>query len=125
MTDLAPRPNFAPNKPEGITPPDTHPAQPGYCIFGCGFHMVTPVPGRLSGGVCGNCEQARRADLPPAPDQPPYAPRISWWQQRRLQRTVEDFWGYGGDQEQASPFGEFFTSRHWLRRLLRMLQGKG
>ena len=34
-----------------------------------------------------------------------------------------EFWGYGEDEEQGSPFGAFFTSRHWLRRLLRMLRG--
>ena len=95
--------------------------EPGYCIFGCGFHMVTPVPGR-SGGICGNCTQAGRADLPPGPDRPRYTPRISWRQQRRSQRTAEDFWGYGGEDEAPSPFGEFFTSagglRYWLRRFL-------
>ena len=106
--------------------PDTR--EPGYCIYGCGFCMVTPVPGR-SGGVCGNCAQAGRADLPPGPDRPRYAPRISWWQQRRLQRTAEEFWGYGEDGDGGSPFGEFFTSgggwRYWLRRFLLILRGKG
>ena len=98
--------------------------EPGYCIFGCGFHVVTPIPGR-SGGVCGNCEQAGRADLPPGPDRPRYAPRISWWQQRRIQRTAEEFWSYGEDEERDSFFGAFFVSRHWLRRLLLMLRRKG
>ena len=98
--------------------------EPGYCIFGCGFHMVTPVPGR-SGGVCGNCEQAGRADLPPGPDRPRYAPRISWWQQLRVQRTAEEFWSYGGDEKHDSPFGAFFISGHRLRRFLLMVRGKG
>lgn len=105
-------------------PAGTDTGEPGYCIFGCGFRMVTPVPGR-SGGVCGNCAQAGRADLPPGPVRARCAPRISWWQQRLVQRTAEEFWGYGGDEEQGSPFGAFFTSRHWLRRLLWMLRGKG
>jgi hypothetical protein len=98
--------------------------EPGYCVYGCGFHMVTPVPGR-SGGVCGNCEQAGRADLPPAPDRPPYAPRISWWQSWRLQRTAADFWGYGDNEEPGPSFGAFFTSaggwRYWFRVLLQRL----
>jgi hypothetical protein len=91
--------------------------KPGYCIFGCGFHMVTPVPGR-SGGVCGNCEQAGRLDLPPPPDRPRYSPRISMRQQRRVQRTAAEFWGYGDSEDEGSPFGEFFTStRRWRYRL--------
>ena len=105
-------------------PPGADLREPGYCIFGCGFHMVTPIPGR-AGGICGNCEQAGRADLPPGPDRPRYAPRISWRQQRRVQRTAEEFWSYGEGEEQDSPFGEFLTSRHPLRRLLWMLRGKG
>jgi hypothetical protein len=105
-------------------PPEAGTGEPGYCIFGCGFRMVTPVPGR-SGGICGNCAQAGRADLPTGPDRPRYAPRISWWQQRRLQRTAEDFWGYGGDDEAAFPFGAFFISRHRLRRFMLMLRRKG
>jgi hypothetical protein len=104
--------------------PDDDAREPGYCIFGCGFHMVTPVPGR-SGGVCGNCGQAGRADLPPGPDRPPYAPRLTWWQQWRLQRTAADFWTYGDEEEQDSSFGAFFTSRHWLRRLLMILRRRG
>lgn len=98
--------------------------EPGYCIYGCGYHMVTPIPGR-SGGICGNCEQAGRAELPPGPDRPRYAPRITWWQQRRIQRTAEEFWSYGGEEAQGSPFGAFFTSSHRLRRLLLMLRQKG
>ena len=109
-------------------PPEQDTREPGYCIFGCGYHMVTPIPGR-SGGVCGNCVQAGRADLPPGPDRPRYAPRISWRQQRRVQRTAEEFWGYGGDRDEGSPFGAFFTSaggwRYRLRRLLWMLRRKG
>ena len=98
--------------------------EPGYCIVCGDFHLITPVPGRR-GGVCGNCEQAGRADLPPGPDRPWYAPRISWRQQRRVQRTAEEFWGYGGEGQQDSPFGAFFTSRHRVRRLLLILRGKG
>ena len=91
--------------------------EPGYCIFGCGFHMVTPIPGR-SGGVCGNCEQAGRLNLPPPAARPRYAPRISWWQQRRIERTAAEFWSYGSE-EPGSPFGEFFTSTRRWRYLLR------
>ena len=95
--------------------------EPGYCIFGCGFCMVTPIPGR-SRGVCGNCAQAGRLDLPPPPDRPRYAPRISWWQQRRIERTAVEFWGYGDGQEQDSSLGAFFDSLsrwRYLRYLLR------
>ena len=92
--------------------------QPGYCVFGCGFHMVTPIPG-YSGGVCVNCEQAGRLYLPPPPDRPRYSPRISWWQQRRLQRTAAEFWSYG--DEEGSSLGAFYTSRggwrYWRYRL--------
>ena len=99
--------------------------EPGYCVFGCGFCMVTPVPGR-SGGVCGNCEQAGRPGLPPAPDRPRYAPRISMRQQRRIQRTAAEFWSFGGEDEQGSPSGEFLTStRRWRYRLRYFLQRRG
>ena len=98
--------------------------QPGYCVFGCGFHMVTPVPG-YSGvqGVCGNCQQAGRLALPPPPDRPRYAPRITWRQARRLQRTAAEFWDYGDGGKRGSPFGEFAASRPW-RRLLGWLSAR-
>lgn len=98
--------------------------EPGYCIFGCGFHMVTRIPGQ-SGGICGNCAQAGRLDLPPPPDRPRYAPRISWRQQRHVERTAAEFWSYGGDEEDGSPFGAFFTSTHRWRSLLRYFLRRG
>ena len=95
--------------------------EPGYCIVCGDFHLITPVPGR-PGGVCGNCEQAGRLDLPPPPDQPRYARRISWRQQRRLQRTAAEFWSYGGDGKHA---GELFTGPGRRRYLLRyFLRGR-
>ncbi len=36
-----------------------------------------------------------------------------------------EFWSYGEDEEQDSPFGAFFTGRHWLRRLLLVLRQRG
>jgi hypothetical protein len=104
--------------------PEADVREPGYCVFGCGFRMVTPVPGR-SGGICGNCAQAGRADLPPGPDRPRYAPRITGRQRRRMQRTAAEFWSYGDEDEAGSPFGAFFISGHRLRRFLLMLRGKG
>ena len=53
-------------------------------------------------------------------------PPARWLQEHGLGGdAAEDFWDYGTDDEPGSPFGEFFTSRHWLRRLLWMLRGKG
>ena len=50
-------------------------------------------------------------------------PPVRWLRKHGM--DAREFWSYGGDDDAASPFGAFFTSRHWLRRLLLILRGKG
>jgi hypothetical protein len=110
-------------------PPTRDTREPGYCLYGCGFHLVTPIPGRSPGtGICGNCEQAGRATLPPPGEYEQTRGRArTWRQQRRVQHTAEQFWDYGDGEEPGSPFGAFLTStrwRHLWRALRQWLRGR-
>jgi len=97
--------------------------EPGYCAYGCGFHLVRPLPG-YSAGICRNCEAAGRMNLPP-PQDSEYARTgraRTLRQQRKVQRTAEQFWEWGNETDH-DPLGAWTRSRAPWRFLVRNVLG--